>query len=102
MRDRLAIESRDEFENGLYRALFATRATLHWRRAGDPGDGTVRELEYILECLEALRREVRSGQLPPKESRSWGPGRVVTDTWSHGNPLGDLLCRIGTYYRRTL
>ncbi len=70
--------------------------------AADPPDddspSRPTKVGYFLECLVDLQDRLQSDRLP-RSGRVWGPGRVIVDGWPDEDPLGDVICRIGSYYK---
>jgi hypothetical protein len=102
MIDKHAIQTDAEFANSLYRAIWWTQNEIDKRKRNIPGHGDPRTLDYFLEVLLKTRDEFSNAAVPPREERVWGPGRVIVDMWDWDDPYGDLVCRIGQYYKKKL
>jgi len=50
--------------------------------------------------LETMLEQLRSGKLPPKESRVGGMGRMIADSWPFNEKLGDFLSEAEIAYSK--
>jgi hypothetical protein len=72
------------------------------RKKGIPGDGSVRQLELILNELEQIRNQAQTNMLPPKNKRHTAFSRYVVDEWDVNSSLGTKLCKLADKYKRKL
>jgi len=72
------------------------------REKGIPGTGSLSELRYILNELTKLEGDLTQGIIIPKNQRRLSSSWIVTDSWQHGDPLGEEICRLDYLYQTEL
>jgi hypothetical protein len=91
--------NRVEFLQRLHIVLERIETERQRRQAGQDGPGTVAELEYIRQELAGVGQMVASGALPPRDQRWIASSRIVTDTWSPDDVLGENIAYLARIYR---
>jgi hypothetical protein len=56
------------------------------------------QLRHIRQQLQAMREQLVSGPLPPRQARVSMLGRIITDSWPLESELGSLLIAIEREY----
>lgn len=72
-------------------ALNAVEAEQEKHNAGRGSVSNGQQLELIRSKLLTMSTQISSGDVPPKEERIRGIGRMVTDSWPLNNELGEVL-----------
>ena len=93
------IKSLDEFLRKLSKAQVDTMHYLEGRMAGQNGPGTVGQLQHLLEYLQKVERNIRTGTIPSVNKRNQESlGWILVDNWDPNDPLGDLILEVDEYY----
>lgn len=79
-------------------AMSALNEEMARHERGEGRVGNIHQLRGVREQLEVMHRQL-SGNLPPREHRVWGAGRMIVDEWPLNSELGNLVLRAEQAYR---
>jgi hypothetical protein len=79
-------------------ALSGVDEELERQAAGQGSVSGTRQLTQIRSQLIRMADQLSSPELPPKEQRVRGAGRVIADSWSYGSPLGAAILEAEQLY----
>ena len=90
------------FQKELNNVLAQVIDQRHKHEIGLPGPGTMEELSFIIDELTLVAEELKAGKIKPLDQRWLSSARIVTDSWSLDEDLGDEICRLDYLYRHEL
>jgi hypothetical protein len=70
------------------------------RSGGTHGDGSIKQLEHILEELNQILESAKMDRIPEKSKRYTAFSRYVVDEWALDSVLGKKLCALANNYKR--
>jgi hypothetical protein len=89
----------NKFIKEIKQTIDEVKIVLEKRQKGIQGDGSIDQLQMILQNLERIMYEVISGNVPPKINRMSSMGWFITDSWSLSSPLGEKIIEIEHKYK---
>jgi hypothetical protein len=80
------------------RALSGIDEELERHAAGQGSVSSTGQLTQIRSQLTRIADQLASPELPPKEQRVRGMGRVIADSWPYDSPLGAVILKAEQLY----
>ena len=89
MRDALTLTTR---------AIEAVDEELNAHKSGRGRVGNLRQLAAFRDNLKTMKHQIESGNVPPRDERLMGMGRIIADSWPYDNELGKLILEAEQQY----
>jgi len=80
-------------------ALLAVEEELSRHERGAGVVGNEAQLTGFRHTLKSVQQRLESGNIPSKQHRYLGMGRVILDSWPFNNDLGRLILKAENAYR---